>query len=121
MHKVAIKNLSQPEAEPIQVDYCSSFIQRLKGLMFHPPLSMQEGILLVYNHDSRVDTSIHMLGVFTDLTVVWINSRNVVVDVILAKRGKVAYFPQKPARYVLEISPARLNDFRIGDRIQIDT
>ncbi|NMC13449.1 MAG: DUF192 domain-containing protein [Chloroflexi bacterium] len=121
MHKVLIKNLNQPELEPIQVGYCSSFFQRLKGLMFHPPLSTQEGILLVYNRDSRMDTSIHMLGVFTDLTVVWINSSNVVVDVLLAKRGKLAYFPKEPARYVLEISPARLNDFKIGDKIQIDT
>jgi len=119
MQKVFITNLSRPETLPVTAGFCSSFLQRLKGLMFHPPLSPQEGLLLVYGRDSRMDSSIHMLGVSTDLAVVWINNYNVVVYAILAKRGRLAYFPQKPARYVLEMAPERLADFEIGDKILI--
>ncbi len=119
MQQVVITNQSQPQMEPVRAGYCSSFWNRFKGLMFHPPLSFQEGILLVYPRDSRVDTSIHMLCVYTDLAVVWINRENKVVDICLAKRGRLAYFPKEPASFVLEMAPERIQDFKIGDIIQI--
>lgn len=119
MQQVVITNLNRPEIAPVRADYCVSFWSRLKGLMFHPPLTIQEGLLLVYPRDNRTDTSIHMMFVATDLSVVWINRENIVVDVILAKKGQLGIFPQKPASFVLEMAPERLNDFKIGDKIQI--
>lgn len=87
--------------------------------MFHPPLTKQEGLLLVYPRDNRTDTSIHMMFVSTDLAVAWINRENTVVDVCLAKKWRLAYFPQKPASFVLEMAPERIQDFKIGDKIQM--
>ncbi len=119
MRQVIITNQSQPDMEPVHAGYCATFWCRLKGLMFHPPLSFQEGLLLVYPRDNRRDTSIHMMGMVTDISVVWINRANTVVDICLAKRGRLAYVPQKPASFVLEMAPERINDFKIGDTIQI--
>jgi uncharacterized membrane protein (UPF0127 family) len=119
MRQVIIINQSQPQIEPVQAGYCATFWRRLKGLMFHPPLSFQEGLILVYPRDNRRDTSIHMMCVYTDLAVVWINHANTVVDTCLAKRGRLAYVPQKPACYVLEMAPERIDDFKIGDMVQI--
>lgn len=89
--------------------------------MFHSPLSYEEGLLLIYSRDSRSDTTIHMMFVATDLTVVWINRDNIVVDVCLAKRWGLAYSPQMPARFVLEMAPERMQDFKIGDIVQMNS
>ncbi len=86
--------------------------------MFRSSLAADEGLLLVEGHDSRIDTSIHMLFVFMDLGVVWINSENVVVDTVLARSWRPAYLPRQAARYILEIHPARLNEFKIGDIVE---
>lgn len=119
MQQVVITNQSQPGVEPVRAGFCASFWNRLKGLMFHPPLSNEEGLLLVYPRDNRTDTSIHMMFVSTDLAIVWINHENTVVDICLAKKGHLAYFPQKPASFVLEMAPSRHQDFKIGDKIHI--
>jgi len=85
--------------------------------MFRKSLSVEEGLLLVYGADSRMDSSIHMMFVWFDLAVIWINSTGEVVDTVLARQWKPAYFPKNPARYVLEIVPERLGEFQVGDRV----
>jgi uncharacterized membrane protein (UPF0127 family) len=61
-----------------------------------------------------------MMGVWMDLAVAWINSAGEVVDVRLAKRWRPAYLPQRPARFVLEMAAAHLDDFHIGDKVRFD-
>jgi uncharacterized membrane protein (UPF0127 family) len=119
MRRVAICNLSRPGTSPLTVIYCSSFLCRLRGLTFRRQVPPEEGLLLVQPRDNRLDAAIHMLGVFTDLAVVWINNAGQVVDTTLALRWHLMYFPRYPARYVLEMNPARLGDFKVGDRIEI--
>ena len=77
-----------------------------------------QGLLLVGTRDSRVESSIHMLFVSFDLSVVWINSAMQVVDKVLAKSWRPAYFSRQPARYVLEIHPACWGNFEIGDTVE---
>ena len=79
---------------------------------------MDEGLILVEKHDSRVDTSIHMLFVWTDLAVFWVNSSFAVVDKILAKSWRPFYASKEPSRYVIELHPSRLEDFQIGDTVE---
>jgi uncharacterized membrane protein (UPF0127 family) len=115
--RMIVRNLSRELSLPLQAEYCSSFLCRLRGLTFRRSLPQGESLLLVYGRDSRLDTSIHMLGVPMDLAIAWINSRQVVVDVRLARQWRLAYLPSQPACYVLEMSPARLGDFKVGDRV----
>ena len=103
---------------PPRVKYCESFLCRLRGLTFRAPVTRDEGLLLVFGRDSRLDSSIHMLGVGFDLAVFWINNDMQVVDKIVAGAWKPAYFPKSPARYVLEIHASRINDFEIGQVVQ---
>lgn len=117
---VLIQNTIHPLASPARVKYCTSFLCRLRGLTFRPPLSPDEGLLLVFRGDSRVDSSIHMLGVGFDLAVFWINSQMKVVDKVLAKAWRPAYLSKAPARYVLEIHAGRLDDYDIGDTVQFE-
>jgi len=87
--------------------------------MFRNRLEPDDGLLLVQGkRDSRLDTSIHMLFVPFDLSVVWINTDMKVVDKIIAKAWRPAYAPAAPACYILEIHPDRWEDYQIGDKVE---
>ena len=88
--------------------------------MFRSHLAPDEGLLLVQGRSSRIDSSIHMLFVFTDLAVIWLNPDGVVVDTTLARAWWPAYFPKAPAKYILEISPERFGEFKVGDKIEFE-
>ena len=118
MKIIRLENRNQPLPAPLQAIYCDSFLCRLRGLMFRSQLASEEGLLLVQERDSRLDAAIHMLFVFMDLAVVWINSKNVVVDTVLARAWRPAYAPRQAAKYILEIHPSRLNEFKIGDHVE---
>jgi uncharacterized membrane protein (UPF0127 family) len=117
MQTISLENKNRPLPSPLHAIYCDSFLCRLRGLMFRCSLPSDQGLLLVEARDSRLDTAIHMLFVFMDLAVIWINSEQVVVDTVLARAWRPAYAPHRPARYILEIHPGRLDEFKIGDRI----
>jgi uncharacterized membrane protein (UPF0127 family) len=118
MKTILLLNKTKPLPAPLQAIYCDSFICRLRGLMFRSSLAENEGLLLVEARNSRLDTSIHMLFVYMDLAVIWINSEHIVVDTVLARSWRPAYAPRQAARYILEIHPSRLNEFMIGDQVE---
>jgi uncharacterized membrane protein (UPF0127 family) len=105
---------------PIKARYCDTFKSRLKGLMFRRRIETNEGLLLVQNHDSKSDASIHMLAVFMDLAIIWIDSNFSIVDIKLAKSWRLAYFPARPAMYTLEIHPERISEFKVGDTVSFN-
>lgn len=115
---IVIKNRNRPLEGDLRIKYCDTFLTQLRGLTFRSVLARDEGLLLVGKRDSRLDSSIHMFFVSFDLCVVWINSAMQVVDKVLAKSWRPAYFSKQPAKYVLEIHPERWNDFEIGDGVE---
>ena len=115
---IIIHNLNKAIKDPARVGYCDSFLCRLRGLMFRPRLALDEGLLLVEKRDSRLETSIHMFFVPFDLAVFWINSKMTVVDKVIAKSWRPAYFPKADAKYTLEIHPDRFGDYEIGDKVE---
>ena len=116
--QIIIENKSRKIDTPPRIKYCDTFLTQLRGFTFRSRLSRDEGLLLVGTRDSRLDSSIHMLFVSFDLTVIWINSGMQVVDKVLAKSWRLAYFSKQPARYVLEIHPERWGVYEIGDTVQ---
>jgi uncharacterized membrane protein (UPF0127 family) len=98
--------------------YCDTFLTQLRGFTFRARLAPDVGLILVGSRNSRLDSSIHMLFVSFDLTVVWINSDLEVVDKVLAKSWRPAYFSKRPAKYVLEIHPERWGEFSVGDLVE---
>jgi uncharacterized membrane protein (UPF0127 family) len=115
---VTVENKNRSIRGPLRVKYCNTFFTQLLGLTFRSQLSREEGLLLVGTRDSRIDSSIHMLFVPFDLSVIWINSAMQVVDKVLAKPWRPAYFSKQPAKYALEIHPERWGDFEIGDGVE---
>jgi uncharacterized membrane protein (UPF0127 family) len=115
---IAVHNKNRPISGPLHIQYCDTFLTQLRGLSFRSHLGLDEGLLLVGKLDSRIDSSIHMLFVPFDLSVVWIDSSMRVVDKVLAKSWRPAYFSRQPAKYVLEIHPKRWGDFETGDHVE---
>ncbi|HEY5732021.1 MAG TPA: DUF192 domain-containing protein [Anaerolineales bacterium] len=116
--QIIVENKNRKIGSPPRIKYCDTFLTQLRGFTFRSRLSRDEGLILVGTRDSRLDSSIHMLFVSFDLAVFWINSEMQVVDKVLAKSWRLAYFSQKPARYVLEIHPERRKDYEIGETVQ---
>jgi len=116
--QITVENKNRKIDSLPRIKYCDTFLTQLRGLTFRPRLSLDEGLLLVGTRDSRLDSSIHMLFVAFDLAVIWINSEMQVVDKIIAKSWRPAYFSKQSARYVLEIHPERWGDYEIGDMVQ---
>ena len=117
---VNIINQANQESKPILAEYCQSFFCQLRGLMFRKSLPDNWGLLLVQKTDSKINASIHMMFMWMDLAVIWINNDYVVVDLILARRWKLAYIPKAEARYVLETNESHLAEYKIGDKVQFD-
>jgi uncharacterized membrane protein (UPF0127 family) len=115
---VTAHNKNRPISGPLRIQYCDTFLTQLRGLSFRSQLRLDEGLLLVGRLDSRIDSSIHMLFVPFDLSVIWITSTMRVVDKVLAKSWRPAYFSKQPAKYALEIHPQRWGDFEIGDHVE---
>ena len=116
--QIVVENKNRQIDKLPHIKYCDTFLTQLRGLTLRASLSPDEGLLLVGTRNSRIDSSIHMLFVSFDLTVVWINADLQVVDKIIAKSWRPAYFSKQPARYVLEIHPDRWGDYEIGDTVQ---
>lgn len=116
--QIIVENTNRKPGTPARIKYCDTFLTQLRGFTFRARLARDEGLLLVGKRDSRLDSSIHMLFVSFDLAVYWINSDMRVVDKVLAKSWRPAYFSKEPARYVLELHPQRWADYEIGEIVQ---
>src|SRR5512147_1873277 len=115
---ISIENKQRGIQTPLQIKYCDTFLTQLRGFTLRSSLARDQGLVLVGTRDSRLDSSIHMLFVSFDLCVVWINSQMQIVDKVLAKSWRPAYFSKQPAKYVLEVHPERWGDFEIGDGVE---
>lgn len=98
--------------------WCNGFSSKLRGFTWHRHLAPDEGLVLVEKADSRANTAIHMLFVFFDLGVIWVDQTGQVVDKTVAKAWRPFYMPQAPACYVIEGHPTILEQIQIGDTIE---
>lgn len=101
-----------------RVRWCNSFGSKLRGFTFRKTLGSDEGLVLVEKGESRGGTAVHMLFVFFELAIIWLDSNGKIVDLTLAKPWRPAYMPSQPAQYVLETNPALLTQLQPGDHLQ---
>ncbi len=119
MRLALVQNLTRPLEEPLRVRLCSSYWERLRGLMFQPHLAPFEGILLAEPREGRLEVAIHMLFMRFDIAVIWINRDRRVVDACHARPWALMHVPRQPASYILETHPNYLACFRVNDEVEI--
>lgn len=120
MREVHIINRSRPLAAPLGGVLCDSFWCKLRGLALRAELPAGRALILVERGESRLGTSVHMLGMFFDLGIVWLDGDLQVVDVRVARRWRSLIVPRKAAQYVLEFGLERLPEFALGDQIAFE-
>jgi uncharacterized membrane protein (UPF0127 family) len=99
------------------VRWCSSFLCKLRGLMFRNGLEPGEGLLMAEPIAGRMSTSIHMFFMAFSIATVWLDKEFRVVDKVLAKPWRPMYMSAKPAIYTLEAAPELLDRLEIGDQL----
>jgi len=117
---IYIFNESNSADTPIIARLGNTFLDRLKGLMFHSTILENEGLLLVLNQSSRLQSSIHMAFINNNLGIIWINDQFRVTQVEFAHRWISILFPSKPAKYILETHPENIPLFATGDKIRFE-
>ncbi len=120
MQKHNVRNKSHTLKTRLVLDYCEDYWCKLRGLAWQRALNANEGIILAYAKESKMRSAIHMLGMFFDLAIIWLDMDFRVVDVRIAKKWRSFITPQKSAAYVIECSVFRAKEFNIGDQIAID-
>ena len=99
------------------VRWCSSFLCKLRGLMFRRSLGDGEGLLMVEPAAGRLSTSIHMFFMAFSIATIWLDREMTVVDKVLAKPWRPFYMSAKAAKYTLEAAPEVLDRVEIGDQL----
>lgn len=113
---VKIRKSSSPFTV-VNVKYCDTFLSKLIGLMFSRKLKHDYGLVLVENNETRINTSIHMMFMNYDLTVLWLDKQMVIIDKVLARKWVPIYIPKKPAQYVIELHHFKFSEYSIGDKL----
>lgn len=118
MKTIKLENTSSPD-KFVNVKYCDTFWSKFLGLMFTKELKPDQGIILAEDNETRLNTSIHMMFMNYDLTVLWLDNELVIIDKILARKWLPFYIPKKPAQYVVELHPSKFSEYSIGDKLII--
>lgn len=118
-HRI-VRNVRTGEVILSSAQWCASFWCHLKGLQFRRNLPQDEGLLFVTPTASIVATTIHMLNMFMDIGVIWLDSEGVVVHTVHAKAWRLAYAPSKPAQYYIEANTSILSKVNVGDKLRWD-
>jgi uncharacterized membrane protein (UPF0127 family) len=120
LRQVKIINRTKSLKQPLVAGYCESFWCKLRGLSWLRSLAVDRGLVLADKSESRINSSIHMLGMMFALTIVWLDSDLTIVDLRHAKPWVSFAAPRKPARYVIECAASRHEDFQIGDQLAFE-
>lgn len=119
MRFVKINNQTNPYAPVLGTEYCDSFFEKFRGLMFRASLETDRAILLAEKSESIINTSIHMMFMRFPIGVLWLDKNYMVVDKRLAQPWRLAYAPGSPAQFVIEMHPDQLINHHPGDQLVI--
>lgn len=115
-----LKNAESGEVLLRRMEWCQSYWLRMRGLMFRRHLPEDEGLILVFRRESKVESSIHMLFMAFPIATIWLDKNGRVVDQVLAKVWRPAYASRYPAQYVVEARPSLLDRVKPGDVLNFD-
>jgi len=115
-----IRHLGRDEILIDRARWCDSFWSKFRGYSWQRTLPDGDALVLVESGESRMGSAIHMLFMFFDLGVIWVNEAGEVVDTVHARPWHLSYAPQAPARYAIEAAPSLLTRVAVGDRLAFE-
>jgi uncharacterized membrane protein (UPF0127 family) len=98
--------------------WCKGSLCKFIGFQFRSHLRVGETLILVHKRDSVTGSAIHMFFVFTSLGVIWVNSKNYVTHMQVAKPWRPHYASPTPACFVIETEVGNLEQFKVGDLLE---
>ena len=91
------------------------------GLMFASKKRCRNGLKLSFlKEEVRFGASITMLFCFFPLDIIFVNSKNKIVDKVALKPFKFTYVPKEKCLYVVEVYKGGFSKLKIGDFIRIE-
>ncbi|AJC72555.1 hypothetical protein X802_10625 [Thermococcus guaymasensis DSM 11113] len=82
-----------------RVELADTFLKRFRGLMLVG--NVNYALVFVLPDESRLNASIHMFFMLSDIDVIWLDSTRRVVDFTTARKWRM-YSPKRPAKYIIE-------------------
>lgn len=108
--------------EKILVEVADEVLEMQEGLMFREELCSNCGMIFVFS--SEMEHSFWMKNTLIPLDMVFIDSNNVVVDVLHADQCYSDpcehYVPRDKAKYVLEVNKNTFDASLIGTKVEIN-
>lgn len=100
-----------------RVEVADTFFKRFRGLMLKP--RVENALLFVLPAETRVNASIHMFFMLTEIDVIFLDGDRRVVDVRRARPWRL-YVPRKAAKYVIETPPGVAGHLKAepGDEVE---
>ncbi|ANF23277.1 DUF192 domain-containing protein [Thermococcus piezophilus] len=95
-----------------RVELADTFFKRFKGLML--VRNVNYALVFVLPAETRVNASIHMFFMLSDIDVIWLDSSCRVVDFKTARKWRV-YAPKKAAKYIIEGPVGMIRTLEIGE------
>ena len=100
--------------------YATNPFRIARGLMFASKKTIDKGICLVLpGKEAKLGSSVTMLFCFSSMDILFLNSKFKVVDKTTLKPFVLSYTPNSPAKYVIESSPNKFKNIKIGDSVKI--
>ncbi|HEX7557060.1 MAG TPA: DUF192 domain-containing protein [Leptolinea sp.] len=118
MKSLLVQNLSLSGSVPIILGICDNFSSRFRGLMFYKTIPQNGGLFFINSTEDRVNSAIHMFFMKFDLTIIWVDSTNRVVDKIKARKWQTLAAPRKGAKFILETHIDRFDEYHLGDILE---
>ena len=108
----------------LDVKVADSQNERAKGLMFVEKMDENEGMLFVFDYSDK--HYFWMKNTLIPLDIIWIDEDFTIVHIENAvpcvEKNCPSYFPEKKAKYVLEVNSgwAERNGIKIGEKINLE-
>ena len=96
-----------------------TFFQKFRGLMFESEKNFNYGLIFFLENESRINATIHMLFVFFQIDVVYLDKNKKVVDVVKNLQPFVlSCTPKKAAKYFIELPNGKAKNVSIGNKLE---
>jgi len=113
-----IKNHSKNNTLAGKKELCSSLFSKFRGMMFR---RYRPDFGLVFSFKREQDIALHMLFVFFQIDILWLDSKKKVTGIKENAKPFNPYIsPDKKAKYVIEVPSGTIKrtGTSIGDRIE---